>query len=61
MTKTIQQMLINIGYPVGSYGADRVFGNGTVTAIKALQRDCNLSVDGVVGKETWGVLFRNLK
>ncbi|APC78680.1 putative peptidoglycan binding domain protein [Clostridium botulinum] len=54
-------MLINIGYPVGSYGADRVFGNGTVTAIKALQRDCNLSVDGVVGKETWGVLFRNLK
>ncbi|WP_460299625.1 peptidoglycan-binding domain-containing protein [Clostridium botulinum] len=27
--------------------------NGTVTAIKALQRDCNLSVDGVVGKETW--------
>ncbi|NEZ93036.1 N-acetylmuramoyl-L-alanine amidase [Clostridium botulinum] len=61
ITKTIQQMLINIGYPVGSYGADRVFGNGTVTAIKALQRDCNLSVDGVVGKETWGVLFRNLK
>ncbi|MDS1005144.1 N-acetylmuramoyl-L-alanine amidase [Clostridium sporogenes] len=61
ITKIIQQMLINIGYPVGSYGADGVFGDGTVTAIKALQRDCNLSVDGIVGRETWNALFRNLK
>ncbi|MDU5013757.1 N-acetylmuramoyl-L-alanine amidase [Clostridium sporogenes] len=61
ITKIIQQMLINIGYPVGSYGADGVFGDGTVTAIKALQKDCNLSVDGIVGRETWKALFRNLK
>ncbi|MBD5640348.1 N-acetylmuramoyl-L-alanine amidase [Clostridium botulinum] len=61
ITKTLQQMLINIGYPVGSYGADGVFGNGTVIAIKALQKDCNLSVDGIVGRETWKALFRNLK
>ncbi|MGO5075693.1 GH25 family lysozyme [Clostridium sporogenes] len=61
ITKIIQQMLINIGYPVGSYGADGVFGNGTVTAIKALQKDCNLNADGIVGKETWKALFRNLK
>ncbi|MBO0560220.1 glycosyl hydrolase [Clostridium botulinum] len=61
ITKIVQQMLINIGYPVGSYGADGVFGNGTVTAIKALQKDCNLSADGIVGKETWKALFRNLK
>ncbi|OOO62028.1 GH25 family lysozyme [Clostridium tepidum] len=61
ITKIIQQMLINIGYPVGNYGADGVFGNGTVIAIKAFQRDCNLSADGIVGRETWKALFRNLK
>ncbi|EPY2286501.1 GH25 family lysozyme [Clostridium sporogenes] len=61
ITKIIQQMLLNIGYPVGSYGADGVFGDGTVTAIKALQKDCNLVPDGIVGRETWKVLFRNLK
>ncbi|HBJ2615551.1 TPA: N-acetylmuramoyl-L-alanine amidase [Clostridium botulinum] len=61
ITKIIQQMLINIGYPVGQYGADGVFGNGTVTAIKALQKDCNLNPDGIVGRETWKALFRNLK
>lgn len=61
ITKVIQQMLINIGYPVGSHGADGVFGDDTVTAIKAFQRDCHLVVDGIVGKETWEALFRNLK
>lgn len=61
ITKVIQKMLINIGYPVGSYGADGVFGSGTETAVKAFQRDCNLSSDGIVGRETWKALFRNLK
>ncbi|MBN3421774.1 GH25 family lysozyme [Clostridium botulinum] len=61
ITKIIQQMLINIGYPIGSYGADGIFGDGTKTAIKALQKDCNLSIDGIVGTETWKALFRNLK
>ena len=61
ITKTLQQMLINIGYPVGSYGADGVFGGGTVTAVKSFQRDCNLSADGIVGTNTWNALFRNLK
>ncbi|MCW6092497.1 N-acetylmuramoyl-L-alanine amidase [Clostridium sporogenes] len=61
ITKAIQKMLINIGYPVGSSGADGVFGDGTETAVKAVQKDCNLSVDGIVGKETWKALFRNLR
>ncbi|MCW6111708.1 peptidoglycan-binding protein, partial [Clostridium sporogenes] len=61
ITKAIQKMLINIGYPVGSSGTDGVFGDGTVTAVKALQKDCNISVDGIVGRETWKALFRNLK
>ncbi|WP_409069832.1 N-acetylmuramoyl-L-alanine amidase [Clostridium sp. FAM 1755] len=61
ITKAIQKMLINIGYPVGSSGVDGIFGNGTETAIKVIQKDCNLSVDGIVGRETWKALFRNLK
>lgn len=61
ITKTLQQMLINIGYPVGSYGADGVFGGGTVTAVKAIQKDCGLSADGIVGTNTWNVIIRNLK
>jgi GH24 family phage-related lysozyme (muramidase) len=61
ITKVIQKMLINIGYPVGSYGADGVFGGGTVTAVKAFQRDCGLFSDGIVGQGTWKALFRNLK
>ncbi|OOO66789.1 hypothetical protein BS638_06590 [Clostridium tepidum] len=61
ITKTIQQMLINIGYPVGSCGADGCFGQGTVNAVKAFQRDCNLSADGIVGQNTYNALFRNLK
>ena len=61
ITRTVQQMLMNIGYPVGNHGADGMFGNGTLTAIKALQRDCNLNSDGIVGRDTWKALFRNLK
>lgn len=61
ITKIIQKMLIHIGYSVGSYGSDGSFGGGTTTAVKALQRDCNLSVDGIVGQGTWKALFRNLK
>ncbi|AVQ45702.1 hypothetical protein C7M60_07790 [Clostridium botulinum] len=61
ITKIIQQMLINIGYPVGNYGADGVFGNGAEIAIKDIQKDCNLNPDGIVGRETWKALFRNLK
>ncbi|WP_251861292.1 GH25 family lysozyme [Clostridium sp. Marseille-Q2269] len=61
ITKTIQKMLLNIGYPIGPYGVDGIFGDGTETAIKALQRDCNLIADGIVGRETWKALFRNLR
>ncbi|EJO5346756.1 N-acetylmuramoyl-L-alanine amidase [Clostridium botulinum] len=61
ITKVIQKVLMNIGYPVGASGADGIYGNGTETAVKAIQKDCNLSVDGVVGKETWKALFRNLR
>jgi len=51
--KEVQNMLIKIGYPCGKYGADGSWGNGTKTAVKAFQKDCNLKVDGWVGNDTY--------
>ncbi|MBO0561516.1 glycosyl hydrolase [Clostridium botulinum] len=48
----IQKMLVTIGYPIGNSGIDGIIGNGTITAIKAFQQDCNLAVDGIVGTNT---------
>ncbi|WP_242844525.1 GH25 family lysozyme [Clostridium botulinum] len=48
----IQKMLVTIGYPIGNSGIDGIIGNGTITAIKAFQKDCNLAVDGIVGTNT---------
>ncbi|EKN40188.1 N-acetylmuramoyl-L-alanine amidase, partial [Clostridium botulinum CFSAN001627] len=59
--KVIQSKLQNIGYSVGKSGVDGYFGDGTLLSVKCFQRDCNLYVDGIVGKDTWKVLFRNLK
>ncbi|MBO0571840.1 GH25 family lysozyme [Clostridium botulinum] len=48
----IQNMLVTIGYPIGPSGVDGIIGNGTITAIKAFQKDCNLTVDGIVATNT---------
>ncbi|APQ96123.1 GH25 family lysozyme [Clostridium botulinum] len=52
----IQKMLITIGYPIGPSGVDGIIGNGTIRAIKAFQKDCNLTVDGDVSSKTWDKL-----
>lgn len=48
-----QECLIKLGYDLSPYGADGKFGNKTVTAVKAFQKDHNLATDGVVGPMTW--------
>ncbi|MGL4729953.1 MAG: peptidoglycan recognition protein family protein [Clostridium sp.] len=60
ITKCIQQRLLNRGYTSlkSRGGADGKFGRGTTIAIKNLQRNKGLSVDGIVGKNTWKALFR---
>ncbi|WP_076237059.1 GH25 family lysozyme [Clostridium botulinum] len=52
----IQNMLVTIGYPIGTSGVDGIIGNGTITAIKAFQKDCNLTVTGNVDTKTWNKL-----
>ena len=51
-----QTELINKGYSCGSFGADGEFGKDTEAAVKAFQKDHGLTVDGVIGKNTWAAL-----
>ncbi|RXI73901.1 peptidoglycan recognition protein family protein [Clostridium tetani] len=55
--RIIQEKLMEKGYSIGSYGADGYFGDATLNAIKNFQRDNGISVDGIVGRDTWGRLF----
>jgi hypothetical protein len=53
----IQQILVDNGYDLGTFGdegngVDGQFGSMTKKAIKKLQRDYDLQVDGIVGIET---------
>ena len=51
------QLMLNErgGYPVLS--EDGVFGSTTETSVKHYQQNENLTVDGVVGKQTWTSLL----
>ena len=50
--KWVQEKLQGLGYSLGSYGIDGKFGNTCEAAVKQLQRDYGLSVDGIVGTNT---------
>ncbi len=53
--KRLQERLAHLGYDPGP--ADGIFGPKTEMAVLAYQEDHGLSVDGIVGGETWGSLF----
>lgn len=55
--KAMQILLIGFGYSCGNCGADGDFGNGTLSAVKAFQKAKGLTVDGVVGNDTWSKLL----
>lgn len=50
--RALQTLLIQKGYPLPKFGADGDFGNETLAAVKAFQKDHGLKVDGIVGPET---------
>lgn len=52
----MQTMLIQRGYKMPKYGADGKFGNETLDALTAFQKDHGLKADGVCGKDTWDAL-----
>ena len=51
----VQRLLNNAGY--GSLVEDSIFGSRTEKALKQFQKDRNLTVDGVVGPQTWKALL----
>lgn len=50
--KHLQETLISLGYSCGKYGADGVFGNDTLKAVKKFQKAKGLTQDGIVGHNT---------
>ena len=55
--KALQTLLIGYGYDCGKYGADGDFGSATNEAVRNYQKAKGLSVDGIVGKNTWNKLL----
>lgn len=55
--KALQTLLIANGYSCGSYGADGSFGGATDQAVRAYQKAMGLTVDGIVGANTWNKLL----
>ena len=52
----LQTQLQNLGYDVGTTGADGKFGKNTSAAVRQFQKDYNLQVDGIVGDQTMSAL-----
>lgn len=51
-----QTRLIELGYDLGTSGADGKFGTKTAEAVKAFQKANGLTADGIVGPKTWAAL-----
>lgn len=56
LVRTLQQKLLELGYNIGT--VDSVFGPKTEAAVLKYQTDKGLDVDGVVGDQTWNMLFK---
>lgn len=52
--RTVQYLVTHHGHPAA---ADGVFGAQTEAAVKAFQTDRSLTVDGIVGSQTWTALL----
>lgn len=50
--RELQSALMQLGYNVGAYGADGIFGQLTEDAVSTFQYDHGLNIDGIVGTET---------
>lgn len=60
--KSLQRLLVGLGYDLGKYGilkngVDGQFGSATDKAVRTFQKLHNLTVDGLVGKNTWDKLL----
>lgn len=56
--KSLQEKLIARGYALPKSGADGEYGAETAAAVKAFQKDANLTADGVYGPKTHAALMQ---
>ena len=56
LVRIAQEKLLVKGYKLPKYGADGDFGDETETAVRKLQEDAGIAVDGIIGQDTWSVL-----
>ena len=56
--KTLQRLLLMLGYSMKGYGVDGSFGGATETAVKTFQKNQGLTIDGSVGKATWDKMLK---
>jgi len=54
----LQNLLTKKGY---NCEADGIFGNNTYNSVIALQKDYDLTVDGIVGPATWAILNSDIE
>ena len=54
----MQKILLSLGYSLGPCGADGIFGEKTLAAVKLLQKYGALKMDGICGPKTWEELDR---
>ena len=59
--RAVQQVMLDEGYDLSPFGADSWYGTVTEDAIRKWQEDNGLTVDGIVGKETWQWIFENIE
>ena len=53
------QFMLNFVKGVKQLTVDGIFGPKTEAAVRDFQQNENLSVDGIVGKQTWTALLRH--
>lgn len=57
----LQKDLMQLGYDVGSTGADGKYGAKTAAAVQAFQANNNLTADGICGPRTWEAIDKAIK
>ncbi len=55
--RVLQTRLLDAGYDLGEAGVDGIFGENTERAVRAFQKANGLTVDGLVGINTWSALL----
>lgn len=55
ITKLLQEKLVKLGY--NTNGVDGIFGSATYSAVREFQKTRGLSIDGIVGQNTWRKLL----